>query len=168
MFGTLSCMILMELIRTDVVFSRIAMVLFLCRNKSSRNVLKIYGDFFWNKRKIPAQRSTVGVGPVGHKPTGHGHPLGRALRACGLHAPLPPLILAPVFFIYSTKILHKFSGQSVYFYFCTKNTIAILLKTASVRVSSIQIMQVRVQNKGKSVWKSRYDGDVSRCLCEKA
>ena len=28
-----------------------------------------------------------------------------------------------------------------------------LLKTASVRVSSIQIMQVRVQNKGKSVWK---------------
>ena len=38
---------------------------------------------------------------------------------------------------------------------------AILLKTASVRFSSIQIMQVRVQNKGKSVWKSRYDGDVS-------
>ena len=38
---------------------------------------------------------------------------------------------------------------------------AILLKTASVRVSSIQIMQVRVQNKGKSVWKSRYDGEVS-------
>ena len=41
------------------------------------------------------------------------------------------------------------------------NTMAILLKTMSVRVSSIQIMQVRVQNKGKSVWKSRYDGDVS-------
>ena len=41
------------------------------------------------------------------------------------------------------------------------NTMAILLKTASIRVSSIQIMQVRVQNKGKSVWKSRYDGDVS-------
>ena len=38
---------------------------------------------------------------------------------------------------------------------------AILLKIASVQVSSIQIMQVRVQNKGKSVWKSRYDGDVS-------
>ena len=41
------------------------------------------------------------------------------------------------------------------------NTMAILLKTSSVRVSSIQIMQVRVQNKGKSVWKSRYNGDVS-------
>ena len=38
---------------------------------------------------------------------------------------------------------------------------AILLKTTLVRVSSIQFMQVRVQNKGKSVWKSRYDGDVS-------
>ena len=38
---------------------------------------------------------------------------------------------------------------------------AILLKIASVRVSSIKIIQVRVQNKGKSVWKSRYDGDVS-------
>ena len=45
------------------------------------------------------------------------------------------------------------------------NTMAILLKTASVRVSSIQIMQVRVQNKGKSVWKSRYDGDVSTPPC---
>ena len=41
------------------------------------------------------------------------------------------------------------------------NTMVILLKTASVRVSFIQIMQVRVQNKGKSVWKSRYVGDVS-------
>ncbi len=35
------------------------------------------------------------------------------------------------------------------------------LKIGSVRVSSIQIIQVRVQNKGKSIWKSRYDGDVS-------
>ena len=43
---------------------------------------------------------------------------------------------------------------------------AILLKTASVWVSSIQIMQVRVQNKGKSVWKSRYDGDVSGIIID--
>ena len=41
---------------------------------------------------------------------------------------------------------------------------AILLKTASIWVSSIQIMQVWVQNKGKSVWKSRYDGDVSPAI----
>src|SRR3989337_4548297 len=38
---------------------------------------------------------------------------------------------------------------------------AILLKTTSVRVSLIQIMQIRIQNKSKSVWKSRYDRDVS-------
>ena len=38
---------------------------------------------------------------------------------------------------------------------------AILLKIASIRVSSIQIMQVRVQNKGKCVWKSRYVRYVS-------
>ena len=37
----------------------------------------------------------------------------------------------------------------------------VLLKTVSVRVSFIQIMQVRVQNKGKSVCKSRYIGGVS-------
>ena len=48
------------------------------------------------------------------------------------------------------------------FVFCTINNImVVLLKTASVRVSFIQIMQVRVQNKGKSVWKRRYVGDVS-------
>ena len=38
---------------------------------------------------------------------------------------------------------------------------AILLKAASIRVSFIQIMQIRVQNKSKSGWKIRYDGDVS-------
>ena len=38
---------------------------------------------------------------------------------------------------------------------------AILLKTALVRVSSIQFMQVRVQNKSKSIKKSSYDEDVS-------
>ena len=75
----------MELTRTHAVFSRIAMVLFFCRNESSRNVLKIYGDFFWNKRKIPAQRSTGGGVPVGHKPLGRGHP--PRLRREGLWGP---------------------------------------------------------------------------------
>ncbi|EMS62271.1 hypothetical protein TRIUR3_12590 [Triticum urartu] len=37
----------------------------------------------------------------------------------------------------------------------------VLLKIAPSRVSFIQIMQIRVQNKSKSVWKSRYLGDVS-------
>ena len=59
------------------------------------------------------------------------------------------------------------------FYISQKVAPWILLKTASVQVSFKQIMQVRVQNKGKSVWKSRYDGDVSlshsysiaSCMC---
>ena len=37
----------------------------------------------------------------------------------------------------------------------------VLPKTSSIRVSFIQIMQIRVQNKSKSIRKSRYDGDVS-------
>ena len=41
-------MILLELTRTDAVFSGIAMVLFLCRNKSSRTELKIYEELFWS------------------------------------------------------------------------------------------------------------------------
>ena len=41
------------------------------------------------------------------------------------------------------------------------NTMVVLPKIASVWVSFIQIMQIRVQNKRKSVRKSRYIGDVS-------
>ena len=85
----------------------------------------------------------------------HPHPRGQDV------GPLV-LILSPVFFINSKTCLRGFSGHSENFYFCTKITPwQFCWKTASVRVSSIQIMQVRVQNKGKSVWKSRYDGDVS-------
>ena len=77
---------------------------------------------------------------------------------CGL----PGLHLCRGFFINYPKIFRGVSGHSENFYFLHKNnTMVILLKTASVRVSSIQIIQVRVQNKGKSVWKSRYDGDIS-------
>ena len=43
LFWTLTCMIWMELTRTDDVFSRITMVLFMCRNKHSRNDLKLHG-----------------------------------------------------------------------------------------------------------------------------
>ena len=59
-------MIWLELTRTDVVFSKTTVVLFLCRNRSSRNALKINGDFFgkykkyWNK-KLPEGRP---VGPT--------------------------------------------------------------------------------------------------------
>ena len=47
LFWTLICMIWMELTWTDAVFSRITMVLFMCRNKSSRNDLKLHGTSFW-------------------------------------------------------------------------------------------------------------------------
>ena len=47
LFWTLTCMIWMELTRTDAVFSRIAMVLFMCRNKSSWNDLKLHGMSIW-------------------------------------------------------------------------------------------------------------------------
>ena len=77
------------------------------------------------------------------------------------------LILSPKILINSEKCLRGFPGHSENFSFLhINNTMAILLKTASVRVSSIQIMQVRVQKKGKSVWKSRYDGDVSKTTHE--
>ena len=77
---------------------------------------------------------------------------GRALHPRGQGVGPLALILSPVFFIFSKTYLRGFSGHSENFYFCTiNNTMVVLLKTTSVRVSSIQIMQVRVQNKGKSV-----------------
>ena len=60
------------------------------------------------------------------------------------------LILLSVFFIFSKNNLHGFSGHFENFYFCTKNnSMAVLLKTASVRVSSIQNMQVESKTRGK-------------------
>ena len=65
-------MIWLELTQTDAVFSRTTMVLFLCRNKSSRNALKINGEFFekyekyWNKN-LP-EGSPVGPTRVGGAP----------------------------------------------------------------------------------------------------
>ena len=102
----------------------------------------------------------VGVG-VGGPPGG---PWGRG------HAPHPrEQGVGPLVFIFCEDFSLFFLRCSVAFqdirrtfvFYTWNNIIAVLLKTASVRVSSIQIMQVRVQNKGKSVWKSRYDGDVS-------
>ena len=102
-----------------------------------------------------------GAHETGGAPRGRG----RALHPRGQGVGPLALILSPIFFINSEKLLRGFSGHSENFYFYTKNNImAILLKTASVRVSSIQIMQVRVQNKGKQVWKSIYVGEVSMFL----
>ena len=86
---------------------------------------------------------------------------GGALVGCA--HPGAPLrwFLAP-----DSLLLYKKSSQSFVpvreLLFLHKNTtMVVLLKPASVRVSFIQIMQIRVQNKRKSVRKSRYVEDVS-------
>ena len=66
----------MELTRTDAVFSRIAMVLFMCRNKSSRNDLKLHGTYFWKILKILAKESRPGGPPPIHEGGGALAPLG--------------------------------------------------------------------------------------------
>ena len=65
----------MELTRTDVVFNRIVMVLFMCRNKSSQNDLKLHGTYFWKILKILAKELRPGGTPC---PRGWGgaYPLG--------------------------------------------------------------------------------------------
>ena len=68
---------------------------------------------------------------------------------------------ARIFYYFQIDVPWSFTSFRELLFLHINNTMAILLKTTSVRVSSIQIMQVRVQNKGKSVWKSRYDRDVS-------
>ena len=89
-------------------------------------------------------------------PEGHhgGHEVGGAPRVEG-RPPHPrgqgvgplTLILSPVFFIYFEKLLRGFFRSFRELLFLHENnTMAVLLKTTLVRVSSIQIMQVRVQN----------------------
>ena len=105
----------MELTRTNAVFSRIAMVLFLRRNKSSRNDLEIYGDFLWNIKKIPAQESTGGVELRAHKPTRRG-PRGRAWHACGAHD-APP---APISALFSPSRSEKNQGEEFIAFYDTE------------------------------------------------
>ena len=76
LFWTLTCMIRMELTWTDAVFSRIAMVLFMCRNKSSRNDLKLHRTYFWKILKILEEESTSGGPHPVHEGGGAPAPLG--------------------------------------------------------------------------------------------
>ncbi len=94
LFWTLICMIWMELTWTDAIFSRVALVLFLCRNQSSPNVLKIYGEQFWKIRKISVPSSTLGGGPVGHKPWLLHHPPGGGGQGPGGPQARPPRLVA--------------------------------------------------------------------------
>ena len=75
----------MELTRTDAVFSRPSMVLFMCRNKSSRNDLKLHGTYFWKILKILEEESTLGGPPPVHEGGGAPAPLGA-----------PPCLVGPL------------------------------------------------------------------------
>ena len=96
------------------------------------------------------------------------HEAGGAPRGAGAPPTLVDRVWAPdvdssssIFNIFQKYVPWSFRSFRELLFLHINNTMESLLKTASVRVSSIQIMQVRVQNKGKSVWESRYDGDVS-------
>ena len=81
-------MIWLELTQTDAIFSTTTMVLFLCRNKSSRNALKINGDFSGKYKKYRNEELPEGS-PV--DPTSmEGAPLPR-----GLPVGPPELFSAP-------------------------------------------------------------------------
>ena len=80
----------MELTRTDVVFSRITMVLFMCRNKRSRNDLKLHGATFWKIYNIPAKDEGQGAHHLSTRVGGAPAPLGHAPYLVG---PLLPLRL---------------------------------------------------------------------------
>ena len=84
----------MELTRTDAVFSRIVMVLFLCRNRSSRNVLEIYEDFSRIKEKYLRKDPPEGACQWATSPQVAATHYGRAMQACGAHVAPPPPISA--------------------------------------------------------------------------
>ena len=118
-------------------------------------------DFFSPRTWIYGVGVEVGGGPGG--PRGR-----RRTQGVGRAPTLMARVLAPFSWFFRQCFLLIPKGVSVKFLVIPRtfisdknNTMAILLKTASFWVSSIQIMQIRVQNKGKRVWKSRYDGDIS-------
>ena len=90
-------------------FSRTTMVLFLCRNKSSHNDLKLCEEFLWNEREFLEPRPT-GEGPLG----GH-NPPGRApllTRPGGLSPPGGPA--DPNSYAIKSHISRKKSGRKNY------------------------------------------------------
>ena len=95
----------MQLTRIDVVFSRIAMVLFMCRNKSSQNDLKLHGTYFWKILKMLAKESRPG-GP---------HPVhesgGRAPYLVGPLELLRPQLQLYIFAFGEKKIREKDSSR---------------------------------------------------------
>ena len=96
-----------------------------------------------------------------HEAGGAPRGVGRAPTLVNRWWPPDVDLFSSIFYIFQNNSPLIFMSFRELLFLHKNNTMAILLKIVSVRVSSIQIMQVRVQNKGKSVWKSRYVGDVS-------
>ena len=99
----------MELTRTNAVFSRIAMVLFLCKNKSSRNDLKLHGEYFGINKKYWRKNQQQGPTPY---PRGWGRaPLGRAPCLVGPLDVHRPQLQLHIFAFAEKKIREKVSSR---------------------------------------------------------
>ena len=101
----------MELTQTGVVFSRIAMVLFLCRNKSSWNDLKLHGTYFCKILKILEEESTSGGPPPVHEGGGRACPPGRAPCLVGPLVLHQPQLQLYIFMFGEKKIREKDSSR---------------------------------------------------------
>src|SRR6266536_3489864 len=89
--------------------------------------------------------------PGGHNPPGRAR-RGDTLVGCASPGTPPQVVLGSSIFLLSHKNSPKSFVPFRELLFPHKNnTMVVLLKIASVRVSFIQIMQIRVQNKSKKV-----------------
>ena len=100
----------MELTRTDAVFSRIIMVLFMCRNKRSRNDLKLHGDTFQKIRQIPAKDEGQGAPPC-HEGGGRACPPRARPNLVGPLELLRPQLQLYIFAFGEKKIREKNSSH---------------------------------------------------------
>ena len=101
----------MELTRTDTVFSRLSMVLFMSRNKSSRNDLKLHGTYFWKILKILEEESTSGGPPPVHEGGERACPPGRAPLPRGPPDAPPTSTPTPYICVRGEKIREKDSSR---------------------------------------------------------
>ena len=101
----------MKLTQTNVVFSRIAMVLSLCRNKSSRNDLKLRGNYFWKISKILEEKSTSGGPHPVDEGGGAPSPLGAPPYLVGPLEILQPQLQLYIFAFGEKKIREKNSSR---------------------------------------------------------
>ena len=86
------------------------MVLFMCRNKSSRNDLKIHGTSIWKIRKIPEEKSTSGGPHPVHEGGGRAHPLGAPPYLVGPLRLRRPQLQLHIFRLAEKKIKEKVSS----------------------------------------------------------